>query len=268
MRSGRFANLELDGDGSSEGAVPAEAGGPPPSATELRDAQYYLREAVERELAGEYEAALRSYSVALGEDPLALDAWAGQVWMLLQLEEYPEARLWADKALESFPDNPHLVALKSIALYRMGECGEARELNSAALGRKGQSTWVWLGRGEIMLADDRAAAEDCFKHAARVASQQGLALLRAATVYLRYRHYSRAMSTLQEVTSASPRLGWAWYLLGRAQEQLGLIDQAQLSYGQAVGSCPQRSLYREAAHNAKTRRGGLIRRLAMKVFGK
>ncbi|MBM4043382.1 MAG: tetratricopeptide repeat protein, partial [Planctomycetes bacterium] len=113
MAKGRFSNLEF-GDG---GEAPAPAATAPraeqPFASQLKDADYYLRQAEAQELEGSHDAALRSFSAALGENPLLLDAWVGQLRMLLELGEYPEARLWADKALEKFPNHAQVLAAKS-----------------------------------------------------------------------------------------------------------------------------------------------------------
>jgi Flp pilus assembly protein TadD len=44
--------------------------------------------------------------------------WTGQVRMLIELKEFHEAKLWADKALEKFPNEPELLAAKAVALAR------------------------------------------------------------------------------------------------------------------------------------------------------
>ena len=38
--------------------------------------------------------------------------------MLIELAEYREAKIWADKALERFPHEPELLAAKAVALGR------------------------------------------------------------------------------------------------------------------------------------------------------
>ena len=49
--------------------------------------------------AGLYENALKFYSRALELDRSLVAGWVGQVQMLVQLEEYPEAELWSRKGL-------------------------------------------------------------------------------------------------------------------------------------------------------------------------
>ncbi|MCP4693782.1 MAG: hypothetical protein GY859_37455, partial [Desulfobacterales bacterium] len=93
----RFKKLELDGDA---GGKPAHGGGRGADArnggfaTKIKDADFYMARAEKHELAGDHEKALRFFSSALGENHLLIDAWTGQARMLLELEEYHEARMW------------------------------------------------------------------------------------------------------------------------------------------------------------------------------
>jgi tetratricopeptide (TPR) repeat protein len=236
LADGRFSNLEFDERGR-QGRQPAADDSPTGKADHfvsgIRDAQHYLRQAEAQELADDPEAALRSFAAALGEDPLLLEAWAGQVRMLIELEEYPEARLWADKALEKFPDNPALLALKSVALRRMGSHTEAWGLNDVALQGKGDWALVWACRGELMLADRRPAAEQCFARAQSLAPNTAPMMMRIGAIYLRYHKYSQALDVLQKAAASLPQAARVWYLLGRAQEELALSGQARVSYEQA-----------------------------------
>ncbi|MFC1671649.1 hypothetical protein ACFL01_00800 [Planctomycetota bacterium] len=246
MSGGRFANLEFD----DKNEQPESAAPPWESdtkhANEIRDAQYYMERAIERELAGDHNKALRSYSAALGENPLLLDAWVGQLLMLLELAEFREANLWADKALEKFPDTPRLLAAKSVALFRMGRQRDGRKLNDAAIMGKGESWLVWLCRGELMLADSRSAAEDCFQHAVRLSERPDITQLRIGGVCYRYKKYHMAFSMLQEASSTLVSSALLWYLMGKTQEGLGLLSQALVSFRQAVELAPANEKYRRA----------------------
>jgi len=53
-----------------------------------------------------FEPALRFYSKVLEYNPGTLAAWTAQVRMLIELGEFREAKLWANKALERFPNEP------------------------------------------------------------------------------------------------------------------------------------------------------------------
>ena len=279
MSAGRFNSLEFEdskggtpapkpaGNKASEPSDSEEATAAPTTphvGVETRDAAWYLRRAAEEELLGNFEQSMRNYSAALGENPLLLEAWAGQLLMLLELEEYPETRLWADKAMERFPDHPLLLAVKSAALFRMGLKREARDLNDAALAKKGESEIVWLFRGELMLGGNRPAADECFRHASRLAVRKDLARLRQGRMYLQYGKFSHALAALQEATASLPRAALAWYLLGRAQEELGMFDLAQTSFRQAADLAPTNATFKGAAFRRPTflnRLSGWLRRM-------
>ncbi|MFH1077629.1 MAG: hypothetical protein V1753_12520, partial [Pseudomonadota bacterium] len=110
--------------------------------SEIRGEEYYLGQAKRYQLAGYHEHALRSYSIALGENPLSLKAWIGQLLIMLELEEYSETLLWSDKALELFPDPPQIRSVKSAAFYRLGHLITARDLSDSSLRAKGESDIV------------------------------------------------------------------------------------------------------------------------------
>ena len=93
----RFNNLEFGNE--SEEQMPLQA---PAEKGEL----HYLNEARSAFENGYFEPALRLYSKVLEFNPNNAAAWTGQVRMLIELGEFKEAKLWADKALEHFPHEP------------------------------------------------------------------------------------------------------------------------------------------------------------------
>ena len=153
MSPGRFSNLEYDnadstGEPALEEHVPewgkqyAPTRAAPINA--IRDADYYLEQARLHELRGDLESAMQSCSAALGEDPMRLDAWLGQLWLLYELEEFQEADMWSGKALGQFPNNPSILASRAAARYRMGFKNEARDLSDTALEGRDESDTVFL----------------------------------------------------------------------------------------------------------------------------
>src|SRR4030042_257504 len=113
----RFSQLEFGDDAAPEGAKSRQE--------PLRDADYYYREATKYWLAADYETALRNYSRVLEQNSTVFEGWSGQVLMLIELGEYREAGVWADKALELFPDHPELLALKALACARDARMDQA-----------------------------------------------------------------------------------------------------------------------------------------------
>lgn len=91
----RFVNLEF-GD-ESDAQLHGEQRAP------SKDEAYYMSGARSAFENGNFESALRHFSKVLEFNPQNAAAWTGQVRMLIELGEFREAKLWADKALERFP---------------------------------------------------------------------------------------------------------------------------------------------------------------------
>lgn len=236
-RPSRFASLEL----KPARQVAAGTGGAP-----LRDAAYYMSEGLRMELAGDHEKALNQYSAALGETPLHLEAWAAQLWMLIYLGEPIEAQLWADRALETFPNQPDLLALKSLALGRCGMMEEAWEQNDAALEGGRGSAVVWLARGELRLATEDVTAEACFRHALAASTDRPLTALRSGDICLFHRRFAEAEGYLREATAGRPDSAWAWYGYGLAQRALGWENPALAAFARAARLEPGDQRYQAA----------------------
>lgn len=261
MKSGgRFANLELPVD-DADGEAPVPAQSVAEEADDIHDADYYLQRAREAELAGNMESALRAFSAALGDNPILPDAWEGQAWLLLELDELPEAETWAQKAIERFPQHSGILALHGLAMYRMGHTTLGMEAVDAAIEVR-ESAFAWLARGEMLLDLKTKAWEGCLMHALSVAEDNGLFMIRVGSVCVRYEAYSLALSVLKEGVSTVPRSARAWYLLGLVQESLGSYEKARASYRQAETLAPDIPAYRGAGDCCHP---GLLQRLT-RVF--
>lgn len=247
---GRFSGLEIKTAG--EGNTSARLKGAP-----VRDLAYYLNEGLKADLAGDHEKTLTHYSSALGENPLFIEAWTAQLWMLIYLDESPEAVIWADRALENFPNQPDLLGLKSMAMLRCGFIADARELNDAALVGGRASTNVWLARGAMQISVDGVAASACFRHALSTADNRDLINLRIADILLHSRKYADAETYLRGATTAFPQSAWAWYGYGLSQRGLGRDDYARAAFGKASQLAPNDPRYRAAL----IRKRGLFERL-------
>lgn len=236
-KPGRFASLETQtvesSSGRGKGAV-------------VRDVSYYMKAGLERELDGDHESALKSYSAALGEDPLHIEAWTRQLWMLVYLDEPLEAEIWADKAMQYFPSDPDILSLKSLALWRIGSREEARELNDAALAAARDSANVWLARGAFQAVADGKSAGACFAHALRLHPVPGLANLRAGDLLLYEGKYAEAFPYCREATVRFPESSWAWYGYGRSLVKLGRSEQALVAFKRAYALKPRDRRYKAA----------------------
>lgn len=216
----------------------------------VRDAEYYLRAGLQLDLAGRHEKALNSYSAALGEDPLCITAWTRQLWMLLYMEEPIEAEVWADKALQSFPKDPDILSLKSLAQWRNGARDSARDLNDAALAAARDSANVWLARGEMQIDGNMKSATTCFTHAVSAPGLEGLAHMRAGDILLRLDKFAEAAEFYRKAARSLPESSWIWYGYGRAQRELGNDEYAIAAFDRALNLSPRDPRYRDAKHRA------------------
>lgn len=214
---GRFSNLEFGGkDKPGQPAAPGEA---------IRDERFFADRARTAWLAGDFEEALLNFSRALEQNSACYDGWFGQVRMLIELGEYREAKTWADKALELFPEHPELLAAKAVACVRDAEFKKGRDYSDNAMGQRGVTAYVWLSRAEVLLARRGKMAETCLGNAVAAAgSDAPLIRLEAGRILLARRHYPAALEYLQKAAGDLPTSALVWYELGRCQGYLGLPE--------------------------------------------
>jgi len=213
---GRFANLEFEGEKKLPDSPQVE----PPL-----DDRHWLAQAQERFREGRFDAALRSYSRALETPKPLAEAWLGQVLALVELDEPEEARVWADKGLESFPGHPELTAAKAVAAARLGEGAAGLALSDEALAVPGTTGWRWRARGEVLLAGNDRNAEFCFGKAIAAAPQESGEPLAIARAYLRWGRPAPALRWAETAISRRASDPFAWETLGRCREELGLAAE-------------------------------------------
>ncbi len=224
----RFSNLEFNDESQRQ-----HPDRPAPTDAERHVAE--ARAAFER---AEFEQALRSYSRVLEHDPRHVTAWAGQVRALIELGEFHEARLWADKALERFPTEPELLAAKAVALGRCGDLDEALTFSDASIEERGDTPYVWLARGDVLLARGEKRADYCFEKALGLAADWFTAWL-AARVRTFYKQFTLALKLLQQALELKPEHPHLWLAAGLCQKELGLIGSARKSFQQALQLQPR-----------------------------
>ena len=226
----RFDKLEFD-DGRSHGdkaARPAET---------RRDDTDWMQQADQHRRGGWYENALKFYSRALELDKTLVGGWLGQVQMLVLLGEYPEAELWARKALELFPAHGDLMAGRGQALCRLGDIKRAHEMCDGSLKQTGQSAYRWMVRGELMLAGKQTTDQHCFDKAQQL-DADWLVSAEIALIYLFYRNPSRAQLRARRACETAPGQYYAWLVLARCQRALGLDGQSRHSLRTCLELCP------------------------------
>lgn len=224
----RFSNLEFNNDSEEHFSQAAPA----------KDGPYYLELAHIAFAAGRFEEALRGYAKVLEFDPACAPAWAGQVRMLIELGESAEANLWADKALERFPNDPEILAGKAVALARLGDLKAALSFSDAAVEAQGDIPYVWLARGDVLLARMEKRAEFCFDRALSLATRDWMIPWLVSRILWFYRKFSRALQQAQKAVEMDPGRAVAWLQFGRCQLALGLAQGAGQSFEHARGLDP------------------------------
>lgn len=258
---GRFDNLEFDDDEGAKSAESAKEPIPAATGTPIRDAAFFLAAAVADFRLDNLEAALRGYSRALEQDSTLYEGWFGQVRVLLATGEYKEADLWADKALELFPDQPELLAVKAIASVRIGKRALALAQSDNALTRKGVTPFVWLARAEILLAARRPMANHYLAKAFEI-SPEGAAKAwthwEAARLLRRYDRRGEALKHAREAANLLPAEAAAWLELARCQINLSQ-PAARQSFEQAAALGPDSPVIQKMLR--EYREPGFFRRL-------
>ena len=221
----RFVNLEF-GDESGERAHEWQSGA-------TKDESFYLAEARGAFESGRFESALRHYSKVLEFNPRNAAAWTGQVRMLIELGEFREAKLWADKALEQFPHEPELLAAKAVALGRTGDLQGAISFSDASIEERGDTPYIWLARGDVLLARREGRADYCFDKALMLAPKDWFVAWLAARVRFCYEQFAIALRLMQQAVEWNAGHFLVWLELGRCQQALGLAGPATVSLRRA-----------------------------------
>jgi tetratricopeptide (TPR) repeat protein len=218
----RFVNLEFEGQFEPE------------HETTGRDEKTCFQEARAAFERGAFERALRYYSRVLEFNPQNTTAWTGQVQALVELGEYREARLWADKALERFPRDPELLAAKAVALGRCGDLDAALAFSDASIEERGDTPYVWLARGDVLLAREERRADYCFDKALLLAPKDWLVAWLGARIRYFYRQFALALKYATQAVEWNPTHSTAWTMLGLCQKELGMAAPARVSFSQAL----------------------------------
>jgi tetratricopeptide (TPR) repeat protein len=217
MVLGRFQKLEVH-------SQPAPFA-PPVQAPEPADADYWLNQADQARRRGRFEQALRDYSRAVEANRANRAGWLGQARMLIALEEYPEAELWASKAAELFRADADLTAAQAQAIARLGETKKAQAAADTAIRQPGQSAYRWLVRGELLLISRLPLAGRCF-HKMIELHDDWLTRIEIAEVCLHHRRPATALDHAQRAVQSDPTEPHGWLLMADCQRGLGLIGPA------------------------------------------
>lgn len=234
----RFENLEFGGAGKQR----------PQHAEKLKDEVYYVDEATAAFQEGDYEMALRAYAKALEHNPGNAAAWTGQVKMLIELGEFNEAKLWADKALELFPTEPELLAAKAVALGRSGDHRGALVFSDASVEERGDTAYIWLARADVLLGRSEKTAEYSFQKAFEIAGPDWLSHWLASRIQYFHHQFASALKNAQRALDLDPGKSVVWLQTGLCQLALGMATHAANSFEQARQLNPSCQQAHQALH--------------------
>jgi len=251
----RFVNLELGGDEDSSTRQQRV----------VKDGAFYFAEATRAFEDMEFEESLRLHGKAIEQDPGLAAAWTGQVRALIEIGDYSEASMWADKALEQFPREADLLAAKAVALGRLGEIGPAMAFSDAAVEQPGESPYVWLSRGDVLLAAREHRAEYCLEKALALAAGNWFVAWLAARIRFFHRQFMHALKLAQRAVEWHPHHAPCWLLLGLCQQEIGMVGPARNSLEQAAQLRPRWTEVNRA--NRAVDDTGFFRRVAGGVRG-
>src|SRR5881397_3407802 len=207
----RFNNLEFGNESDEQTRLQKPA---------IKGEAHYLAEARAAFENANFELALRLYSKVLEFNPDNAAAWTGQVRMLIELGEFREAKLWADKALERFPQEPELLAAKAVALGRIGDLKGALAFSDASIEERGDTPYVWLARGDVMLAREEQRADYCFEKALLLAPRDWFVAWLAARIRHYYEQFALALKLVQQALEWNAGHFLLWLELGQCQQAL------------------------------------------------
>lgn len=261
--SNRFQRLELEESQQPTTPIPiARTVAVVEQRADLRDAPYWMSQAEGNRRRGEFEEALRHYSRAVELERSLVAGWVGQVQMLIALAEYPEAELWARKALELFRGHAELTAARAHALCRKGDLKNAQAVCDAALAQPGLSAYPWMVRGDLMLARRDPVEEYCFDKAVQLASDW-LVLIEIAAIYLFYRRTAKALTRCRQAVERAPDQPYCWFQQGTCELAMGLKAPARKSFRQCLDLEPKhvgaRAAMKEIDGDVRSIRGALRR---------
>src|SRR5437870_8547193 len=200
---------------------------------------FYMAEARAAFENANFEQALRLYSKVLEFNPNHAGAWTAQVRMLIELGEFREAKLWADKALERFPHEPELLAAKAVALARSGDLPGALAFSDAAIEERGDTPYIWLARGDVLMAREETRADYCFEKALLLAPRDWFTTWLAARIRSFYEQFALTLKLLQQALEWNAAHWLLWLELCQCQQALGLVSLARNSFAQAQQLNPQ-----------------------------
>lgn len=227
------------------------------------DEVYYSNIAKKAYFNGEFESALRYYSRALSYNLNFPEAWIGQVFCLIDLNELKEAILWADKGNEILNTQAELIALKGVAYARGGDFSKGIAYSDQSIKKGKNNPILWYCRGDILISTNPNSAEFCFKKAIEITNSDPFIFLRIGMSYISVGEEQKALSFLKEALKLNSSSALINFLMGISYENLNLREEALNFYSYALKIKPNYKECKIAYENLKME--GKIKKIIRKI---
>jgi tetratricopeptide (TPR) repeat protein len=139
----------------------------------------------------------------------------------------------------------------------------ALAFSDASIEERGDTPYVWLARGDVLLARAESRADYCFEKALLLAPHDWFTAWLAARIRFYYEQFVLALKLIQQAVELNPGNFLLWLEQGHCQQAVGLVGPAEISFTQARQLNPRS----EAADNALHRISevGMLARLRGKL---
>ena len=105
--------------------------------------------------------------------------------------------------------------------------------SDAAIEERGDTPYLWLARGDVLLAREEPRADYCFDKALALAPGDWVVAWLAARIRYFYKQFAYALKLLQKAAELNAGHFLIWFELGQCQQALGLVGPARESFGVA-----------------------------------
>jgi tetratricopeptide (TPR) repeat protein len=116
---------------------------------------------------------------------------------------------------------------------------EAIAFSDASIEERGDTPYIWLARGDVLLARQEQRADYCFEKALMLAPNDWCIAWLAARIRFYYKQFVLALKLLQSAVEWNTGHFLLWLQLGQCQQSLGLVGAAEVSFTQARQLNPQ-----------------------------
>lgn len=267
---GRFSKLEVRPGAKTPGApgeLTPEMGPPRPALRPDSPEPDYNVEgcmglADEAFFRGDDREALRWYSRAMKVDSTRLEPWVAQIRLMLFTRQLNEAKVWLNRALMLFPENPVLMSLHALKNALSGELRQGMAASDRLMSEHAGSVDAWLARAHVLiLAEQHKNADFCFDQCMKLSPEADWRTPMMIGMVLDFeRHWAKSVRYYESALARRAALPYAWYRIGLARAAVGQRDAARQAYLRAEALCGDDDGLRRKIQSAD--RGSILARLA------